>query len=457
MDFEQHIHALMSRLGVPDSRCGEVDTRTLLYELASQPQWGAPAREQVDFLSKRLDINAKLHLGYLANGRATADGPLADAAWLELALALFGKTALSRLDNDDAATRLKRFNVLFKAMDLVHADWCADGSGWANAIAVAWSDLLAKLPLDAGQGRGDVAPEPAPALLPMSVVPITVLFYEGPNARAYLATFRSLGLKPQKIVQLVAAKDIATKKPVGKWLPRAMRTSYAANIQRSKIHYWPNQLRRSATGLIEQAVGEVAAKFAFARPVIDDANALAPLAAYSDRVETLLIDSLGDRVLHAYLAQEPPGAVLFTGGGIVPRSLLSLPHLRFLHIHPGFLPDIRGADCTLWSTLIAGRPSASCFYMSPGIDTGDVIARRWLPAIALDGPPDTHDVQTVYRAVYSFVDPWVRAFVLRVLLQAKPADFCVLNSFRQDLDEGQTYHFMHSRLKAAAFEKLFHR
>lgn len=244
---------------------------------------------------------------------------------------------------------------------------------------------------------------------------------------------------------------------VGTWLPRAIRQAYAASVQRRKIHYWPQRLRRSETALAERAVGEAAAKFSFARSVVEDAHALAPLSNYSDEVDTVLIDNLADSNLRIRLIGEPQGTVLFTGGGIVPSSLLSLPHLRFLHIHPGFLPDIRGADCTLWSTLIAGRPSASCFYMSPGIDTGDIIMRRWLPPIMLDGLSRVYDAQTIYRAVYSFIDPWVRAAVLRTLLQTRTPDFSNLDSIRQAKSEGDTYHFMHRRTKEYIASRLLNR
>lgn len=64
-------------------------------------------------------------------------------------------------------------------------------------------------------------------------------------------------------------------------------------------------------------------------------------------MEDLSVDRLLD-----YLASEPEGAILFTGGGILPEQVLMLPQLKFLHVHPGFLPAIRGADCALWSTTV---------------------------------------------------------------------------------------------------------
>ena len=83
-------------------------------------------------------------------------------------------------------------------------------------------------------------------------------------------------------------------------------------------------------------------------------------------------------------------------------------HLKFLHIHPGFLPNIRGADCALWSSLLTGHTSATCFYMSPGIDTGDIIRPCWLPSLSFAVDTRDIDLQSMYRILYGFLDPRIR-------------------------------------------------
>ena len=173
----------------------------------------------------------------------------------------------------------------------------------------------------------------------------------------------------------------------------------AASSQRSKISYWPRQLLKDEAVFIVGILAEVESKFGFSRPIVDNAHALLPLSTYSDCVESLLVDGLADKVLQDFLATEKPGAVLFTGGGIVPANLLNIPHLKFWHIHPGYLPKIRGADCALWSSLLTGYTSATCFYMSPGIDTGDIILPRWLPQLVFESPERQLGLLPMYRAV----------------------------------------------------------
>ncbi|HFC29668.1 MAG TPA: hypothetical protein ENJ44_01355 [Oceanospirillales bacterium] len=117
-------------------------------------------------------------------------------------------------------------------------------------------------------------------------------------------------------------------------------------------------------------------------------------------------------------------------------------------------PDIRGADCTLWSTLITGHTSASCFYMAPGIDEGDIIFPCWLPKLAINLEEENQDQLLLYRLVYGYVDPWVRAYVLKqVLINYK--EFEAIVSTPQDNRQGLTYHFMHPTFKSLALKNIF--
>lgn len=410
-----------------------------LHRLCTTAEWSAEDIAEVDALSKGLDIRKELY-----PAAKTSPNP----ALQELALALYHR-ALTQ--ETDTTKRLKRFNALFKGMDIFPATWLAEGSPLRNELESAWNALLSSLPQQ---------PSPtvdAPSMPPAGegrTLPITVLFYEGPIARAYLETLRHAGYRPQKIIHLIAAKDIATKKPVASWLPENWRKKYAASVQRSKIHHWPRHIARRYPALLDGILHQLNSALAFPPEVVRAANALSPLGDYADTIETLLVDNLSDPLLRNHLEEEPASAILYTGGGIVPRSLLTLPQLRFLHIHPGFLPEIRGADCTLWSSLLTGHASASCFYMDPGIDTGDIILPCWLPQLTLPAAESLPSTMR-YRTVYSYIDPWVRAFVLRALLSRQQDDFMHLPSTPQTEEGGTTFHFMHERLKEAALAEYF--
>ena len=70
-----------------------------------------------------------------------------------------------------------------------------------------------------------------------------------------------------------------------------------------------------------------------------------------------------------------PELVVFTGGGILrPETLESAP--RWLHVHPGRLPDRRGSTCIHYGLLLDGVIEASAMLMRPGLDDGPVLHRR---------------------------------------------------------------------------------
>ncbi len=92
--------------------------------------------------------------------------------------------------------------------------------------------------------------------------------------------------------------------------------------------------------------------------------------------------------------------------------------------------------------------------MSPRIDTGDIIYPYWLPRLSLTSKLDDIERQSVYRAVYGFIEPWVRSFVLREII-VKNTQFIKLSSYTQGEGEGCNFHFMSHQLQSAAFGNMF--
>ncbi len=168
------------------------------------------------------------------------------------------------------------------------------------------------------------------------------------------------------------------------------------------------------------------------------------------------MDSYRDpRVLTALEASagEP---VIFTGGGILPKQLFEVPGISLVHVHTGLLPFVRGADVLLWSVLVRGRPGVSAFLMAPGLDEGDVLATRELDALHVPLPPgDRPDDDTLYRALFSFIDPLLRAELLTTGVLDGWGGKGALDARPQDLSTGVTFHFMHPVVRARALRELF--
>jgi hypothetical protein len=105
--------------------------------------------------------------------------------------------------------------------------------------------------------------------------------------------------------------------------------------------------------------------------------------------------------------------------------------------------------------LVRGRPAMSCFYLANGIDTGDILAVRDYPRLRFDLTGMVRpDDQTLYRAIFSYCDPLLRADLLVNHVLAKKSDSS-LDGLPQATDRGVTYHFMHSALKTKVLAELF--
>jgi len=55
------------------------------------------------------------------------------------------------------------------------------------------------------------------------------------------------------------------------------------------------------------------------------------------------------------------------------------PNIKFINIHPSYLPELRGADPIPGAILFARDSGATCHLMDASLDTGDIIAQTRLP------------------------------------------------------------------------------
>jgi methionyl-tRNA formyltransferase len=82
---------------------------------------------------------------------------------------------------------------------------------------------------------------------------------------------------------------------------------------------------------------------------------------------------------------KPDVIVVAAFGQLLPKSVLALPRLGCLNIHPSLLPRFRGAS-PVASTILAGDnfSGVSIMVMDEGLDTGPVLARAQIPILDRD-------------------------------------------------------------------------
>ena len=287
-------------------------------------------------------------------------------------------------------------------------------------------------------------------------LPLTVLAWEGPQARAYLVRMRRAGLQPERDHRSWCATrgvEAATRgRAAASGAPNAPRTGRTTSI--------PTRSARTSPELVDAIGGAMAA-------VVDD-----PMGSYDGDVRRLLLratsrrsarasapNSYRDPAVVAALEQAGAGTVIFTGGGIVPRAGVRGPrHPARPRAHRVSFRYVRGADVLLWSLLVRGRPGVSAFFMTPGLDDGDVLAAQELEPLQIELPAGSRfDDDTLYRAVFSFVDPLIRAELLVADVLERADDPRDLPGAPQDLGAGITYHFMHPIVRSRALAELFER
>lgn len=284
----------------------------------------------------------------------------------------------------------------------------------------------------------------------MRVLPITVLFSEGPIARAYLGLLKRRGYLVEHIIELLPNSN-----GVGRLVPSSIRRRALGYSNRQKMHHWPKRLPTLYPQTCKTMMDTVAEAFGLGNGFFEEIAGDEPLASYGKSLSQIEVSGLADDAVAQSLSQQPHSVVLFTGGGIVPRELTQMDGKMLLHIHPGYLPFVRGADGLLWSTLLRGRPGASAFFMAPGIDEGDLLKVAEFDPLSFQlAPEDLPGAQDLYRMIFSYYDPVIRAALLCDLVDASP-DLSALVGQPQDLETGRTFHFMSKKMRIEALSELF--
>jgi methionyl-tRNA formyltransferase len=129
------------------------------------------------------------------------------------------------------------------------------------------------------------------------------------------------------------------------------------------------------------------------------------------------------------------------GGAILGNNLLNCGP-RFIHIHPGRLPDFRGSTTVYYHILKGNTCGATALFLNEEIDSGPILQTK---EFAL---PDGTDCDLDYE-----YDPKIRAQLLGELIESyvKNNTFSCQN---QDPKSGETFFIMHPVLRHIARLKL---
>ncbi len=269
----------------------------------------------------------------------------------------------------------------------------------------------------------------------MKCLNITVLFYESIPARIYLALLHKNGYYPKKIVYF---KFNRSKK----------YTFFKAILGEKILNYLLE--RKHSKNIDTRLANLFLQKFA-----LNYDDLMKDISTYHGIFETLDITNLEDEKLIKYIQTEQDKTFLFTGGGILKERLLSIKDTKFIHIHPGVVPDVKGADGMFWSYLLKNKVGYSCFYMNSGIDTGDIVQINEYKLHKFNNVDFTKfDDDKLYKYLLQYYDPCFRVQTLVNLIEKSDNDLSKFSYEKQNPKDGRTYFFMHEKLRNFTIGKM---
>ncbi len=132
-----------------------------------------------------------------------------------------------------------------------------------------------------------------------------------------------------------------------------------------------------------------------------------------------------------YIKQSQIEYYLFTGGGILKKEILTSGP-KFIHFHPGIVPDYRGSTCFYYSIINDNNCGVTSFVMDEKLDTGDIIFQKKF------SKPNHQYIDEVF-------DPFIRSETMIDVIQNNLID--VGSHIKQDISDGETYFIIHPVLK----------
>ena len=124
--------------------------------------------------------------------------------------------------------------------------------------------------------------------------------------------------------------------------------------------------------------------------------------------------------------------LIYSGGGILRKSLIESTNKGVLNPHSGFLPLFRGMNAIEWSLIHGFIPYTTIHFINSGIDTGNVLLREKL-AFNKDlykyrGSATVHNIELLCKVINNF-------------------DYYNQKSITQNKDDGRQFFIMHKYLK----------
>ena len=136
----------------------------------------------------------------------------------------------------------------------------------------------------------------------------------------------------------------------------------------------------------------------------------------------------------SFLKAAKPDLIIYTGGGIIRKSLIQIPRIGILNAHMGLLPRYRGMNVLEWSLFHGDQIGVTLHFIHEGVDTGPILLRRNI---------EIEDSDTIASLRSKSLPISVEMFA-EAISKLKAGQ---IDKIEQRKDEGKQYFVMHDRLK----------
>ena len=145
----------------------------------------------------------------------------------------------------------------------------------------------------------------------MSDLDLTLLFHDGPVARAYLAAFAGAGRHPRALIHLLPNRHPASGRSIAPWLPARLRRHALIRVHDSAMNHWPRRLRRSHPALVARIRDRIVTALGIDGAAFDHAYGGHSRLAGAAQHQAVPVNGFDDPALQTALDRAGNAAVLF--------------------------------------------------------------------------------------------------------------------------------------------------
>jgi hypothetical protein len=235
----------------------------------------------------------------------------------------------------------------------------------------------------------------------MKQLNFSFIFQDGPIGRAYLSYFKIKNYLPKKIFYIYKKN----------FLPKKLNLQIFFKNQ----NYYPLKFLKEKN--ILEFCNEVESFFNFEKNFIKQMYEFNLIDFFDGRIIYIPSENVNSKILIDKIVHTEEMNFINTTNQIYKEILDTKKN--FYHIHPGYLPTVRGADGTLNSILQYNNYGVSFFKMTEKIDKGEIYLRKnyEFKKFNLSGYKK-YNLKDIYRIWFSFFDPILRCKLIQDVIES---------------------------------------